>query len=302
MPGVLVNMNVAPGGSDDMDTRVRETAFRLFGHICRSLRPALAPFILKPLFAYLDGNNCWATGGDTSSFVLQSLQHLMLNMHPQHNYLIFIHMQTRIEACCRQGADPGITVCTVRAVKLLAVNVRATPGPAFSKLFLCVLDVLLFALEALMDAGYDGREDGAERDAELSPHEKLALLQQAIKDAATPLARGGGERVGARGGSEVAAMRQVVEEVVDCMAKMGEKLYTLPQHLDGVAEIASRCLPKSRHLSFLNKAWGQEWILRALKAFIGEGIRLAVGRSLPTQLMSLLLSCATPQRDRKSVV
>ena len=292
MPGVLVNMNVAPGASDDMDMRVRETAFRLFGDICRSLRPTLAPFILKPLFAYLDGNNCWSTGGDTSSFVLESLRQLMHHMHPQHNYLIFIHMQTRIEACCRQGADPCVTLCTLRAVKLLAENVRATPGPAFFKLFLCVLDVLLFALGALTDAGYDGREDAAEHPAELSPHEKLALLQQAIKDAAAPAPRGGGE---------VPAMRKVVEEVVNCMAEIGGKLHTLPQHLDGVAEIAARCLPRLQQGGtqpcFLDETWGQEWILRALKGFIREGIRLAVGRTLPTQLVTLLLSWATQTRS-----
>ena len=71
MPGVLANMNVAPGTGDDMDRRVRDTAFRLFDDICRALRPTLAPFILKPLFAYLDGNNCWASGGDAHSFVLE---------------------------------------------------------------------------------------------------------------------------------------------------------------------------------------------------------------------------------------
>lgn len=330
MPGVLVNMNVAPTAdvSNDMDRRVRDTAFRLFGDICRTLRPTLAPFILKPLFAYLDGNNCWANGGESSSFVLESLQHLMQNMLPQHNYLIFIHMHARIEACCRQGADPNITLCTVRAVSMLAEHARATPGPAFFKMFVCILDVMLVSLGALNAAGYDGKENGDEDAAELSPHEKLALLQQAIKDAATPTHRRGGE---------VEVVRKVAHESVDCMSKIAEKLYTLPQHLDALHEIAARCIPNDAvqiaagdgggakaagdggrvkeqdantkscththtltltsgdcvDLSFLEVGWGREWILRALKAVTHEGVRLSTGKTLPRDLVLLLLSWAT---------
>jgi len=223
-----VNLNVALGTTDEMDRRVHDTALRLFGDICRALRPTLAPFILKPLFAYLDGNNCWATGGEEDSFVLTSLEHLMQNMLPQHNYLIFIHMQTRIEACCRQGADPSITLCTVRVVKMLAEHLRATPGPAFFKTFICILDVMLASLQTLKAAGYDGREESDEHVAELSPHEKLALLQQAIKDAASPSVRRGGE---------MQVVRKVVEDAVNCLATIAQRLYSLPQHLDALNEV-----------------------------------------------------------------
>jgi hypothetical protein len=300
MPGVLVNMDVAPSSGDDMDRRVRDTAFRLFDDICRTLRPTLAPFILKPLFAYLDGNNCWASGGEAPSFVLESLEHLMHNMMPQHNYLIFIHMQARVEACCRQGADPSITLCTVRAVKMLAHGVRATPGPAFFRIFISVLDVMLFSLDALKRAGYDARLDSEEQAGELSAHEKLALLQQAIKDAASPKPRGGG--------GQVEALRKLLEETVECMGVIGGKLQMLPQHLDALNEIASRCVDKPEaqrkappparapadalELAFLQDCWGRVWVLRALKSVTHEGVRLSGGKTLPRQLLTLLVSWA----------
>ena len=105
LPGVLVNMNVEDTQQEhdtDTDRRVRDVSFRVFADICRTMQPS--PTLLSPLFAYLDENNAWSSGGEAASFALSSLQHLVQNMKPQHHYLIFIHLQTRIEVCSRQGS------------------------------------------------------------------------------------------------------------------------------------------------------------------------------------------------------
>jgi hypothetical protein len=108
LPGVLVNMNVTrvedtqQEHDTDTDRRVRDVSFRVFADICRTIRPS--PALLSPLFAYLDENNAWSSGGEAASFALESLQLLVQNMQPQHHYLIFIHLQTRIEARARQGS------------------------------------------------------------------------------------------------------------------------------------------------------------------------------------------------------
>ena len=115
MPAVLVNMNVArreavaqlaDNAGDvsqqrqrsseltDVDVRVREAAREVFCDMYRTLKPAIAPFIIKPMFTFLDGNNCWMTPGE-GSLVLECMHELMISMPPQHNYLVFIEVKRK---------------------------------------------------------------------------------------------------------------------------------------------------------------------------------------------------------------
>jgi len=90
-------------------------------------------------------------------------------------------MQRRVEACCRDGTDPNVRLCTVKCITMIARNIRGTPGPAYYKLILSMLDIFAVNLRQL-DAAYatgDLRPEGEENTAGkvLSAAEKMKLLQ-----------------------------------------------------------------------------------------------------------------------------
>jgi hypothetical protein len=119
---------------------------------------------------------------------------------------------------------------------------------------------------------------------------------------------------------EPAVLRKVVEESVVCLSQFAHTLHSLPQHLDALLAIASRCTPRitppdeelthktpDKQLqhpqleqtdlrlghAWISRAFKAEWILRAFKAVVTlQGVRVANGKTLPRQVISLLLTFA----------
>jgi hypothetical protein len=111
----------------------------------------------------------------------------------------------------------------------------------------------------------------------------------------------------------------VVEESVVCLSQFAHTLHLLPQHLDALLAIASRCTaritPPDEELThktpdkqqqpqleqtdlrlgqeWISRAFKAEWILRAFKAVVTlQGVRVANGKRLPRQVITLLLTFA----------
>lgn len=313
MPAVLVNMNVAPqapGGSDpemgmqsggetvDIDSRVRDAAGEVFCDMFRALKPAIAPFILKPMFTFLDGNNCWAQVGD-ASLVRECMDKLMTSMPPQHNYLIFIEMQRRAEVCCREATDPNVRLSTVKAVAAIARNIRGTPGPAYYRLILSILDIFAANVRSFSAAHQRGdlrseEEGGDEGRKGLSAADKMRLLQEALSERDRDKDKNGAQK----GRQNVEVTRQLVAAVTNCLAALALKLTSLPQQADAASELANRCLavfppPPS------SPAFEVEWVppqilvclVGAMAALVNDCLHLSAGKTVPLPILTFL-ACA----------
>ena len=118
---------------------------------------------------------------------------------------------------------------------------------------------------------------------------------------------------------EPAVLRKVVEESVVCLSQFAHTLHSLPQHLDALLAIASRCTaritPPDEELThkapdkllqqlqqeqtdlrlgheWIARAFKAEWILRAFQAVTLQGVRVPNGKTLPRQVITLLLTFA----------
>ena len=279
LPVVLLNMAPASNsrGNYDLARQMQqkssgcatpslacEPALHIFGIICRALCPSNASLILRPFFGYFDDNNYWANDGE-AQFVLDSLL-LMLEQAPaKHTYLVFMHLQTRMEGCSRPGADASMACWCIRAVTMLSERCGDIPAPAVFDMFIAVLDVELSSLESLHAADYDRHDDSARQ-------------------------------------QDKRVTRQMVEECLHCMGVMSQRLCFHANHLEALNQIAIRAsqvaqIPGCEHgvsttVSVVQRPAGREMILRTLKAVLQQGVRVIAPELLPPALLALLCSFA----------